>query len=183
MKLRKDRPPTPDPAEIMAQQEAKQKEEKKRGLGGLFGKKKDKDAQQQHQQQPNTIGGTITPPPAVMLNGNDTSHNATPMYGVGNGGSGQQQQSQLTALHGMNSNSTAMTPAHDSAYASSNPSSSQNGSSNFVPVQNNGQISGVDGDRGLALNRLTGDVVDDQTGGMYSCSYLEGSEEVSVLTV
>lgn len=63
----------------------------------------------------------------------------------------------------------------DSAYASSNhPSSNRNSLSNghaessnnadIVPVQNNGNIEGVDADRNLAYNTSTGQVVDDDTG-------------------
>lgn len=61
------------------------------------------------------------------------------------------------------STSTAAQP--DSAYASSAPTSSKrNSTSEMVPVENSGNIEGVSPDRNLALNKNTGQVVDDDTG-------------------
>lgn len=110
--------------------------QKKSRLGGLFGTKKSKE---------------MDPSPT----------NASP----------------IGANHALHpSTSTADTSVQqDSAYASSNhPSSNRNSLSNghaessnnadIVPVQNNGNIEGVDADRNLAYNTSTGQVVDDDTG-------------------
>lgn len=58
---------------------------------------------------------------------------------------------------------TGNTNMGDSAYASSdNPSSKRNSrADNFVPVENNGRYDGVSRDRNLALNKNTGEIVDD----------------------
>lgn len=61
--------------------------------------------------------------------------------------------------------STSTQTQLDSAYASSAPTSSKrNSSADIVPVENNGNIDGVSPDRNLALNKNTGQVVDDDTG-------------------
>ncbi|KAK5711419.1 hypothetical protein LTR15_012492 [Elasticomyces elasticus] len=60
----------------------------------------------------------------------------------------------------------------DSAYASSDPSASNVSThtspssqhANMVSIENNGQISGVDGSRHLQLNQKTGEVLDEDTG-------------------
>ncbi|KAK4945917.1 hypothetical protein LTR10_015010 [Elasticomyces elasticus] len=60
----------------------------------------------------------------------------------------------------------------DSAYASSDPSASnvsthtspESRHANMVSIENNGQISGVDGSRHLQLNQKTGEVLDEDTG-------------------
>jgi len=56
--------------------------------------------------------------------------------------------------------------ASDSAYASSEnePKPSLTKSSDTVPMENTGQIQGVSGDRNLAMNKNTGDVIDEDTG-------------------
>lgn len=79
------------------------------------------------------------------------------------------------ALHPSTSTADTSSAQPDSAYASSNhPSSKRNSVSNvnaesnnnadIVPVQNNGNIEGVNPDRNLAYNTSTGQVVDDDTG-------------------
>lgn len=61
--------------------------------------------------------------------------------------------------------STSTQTQLDSAYASSAPTSSKrNSNSDVVPVENNGNIEGVSPDRNLAINKTTGQVVDDDTG-------------------
>lgn len=52
----------------------------------------------------------------------------------------------------------------DSAYASSGNAPSLADSKDTVPVENHGQINGVDGDRHLAMNKSTGQIFDDDTG-------------------
>lgn len=65
-----------------------------------------------------------------------------------------------------NSNLGPPTFTSDSAYASSEnePKASMTKSSDTVPMENTGQISGVSGDRNLAMNKNTGDVIDEDTG-------------------
>lgn len=61
--------------------------------------------------------------------------------------------------------STSTQTQLDSAYASSAPTSSKrNSNADIVPVENNGNIEGVSPDRNLAINKNTGQVVDDDTG-------------------
>lgn len=63
--------------------------------------------------------------------------------------------------------STGKTNTGDSAYASSdNPSSKRNSRADnqYIPVENNGRYDGVSQDRNLAMNKNTGDIVDDDTG-------------------
>ncbi|TKA82551.1 hypothetical protein B0A55_02280 [Friedmanniomyces simplex] len=73
----------------------------------------------------------------------------------------------LSPAPGANGNSV------DSAYASSDPPSQHTASTrtspefrhaNMVSIENNGQISGVDGSRHLQLNQNTGEVLDEDTG-------------------
>lgn len=69
--------------------------------------------------------------------------------------------------HKLSSSMTNNTNANDSAYASSEHPSSMDGS-NFTHMENHGQIRGVDSQRNLALNKNTGDVIDDDTGEVVS---------------
>ncbi|KAK5722837.1 hypothetical protein LTR17_014223 [Elasticomyces elasticus] len=68
-------------------------------------------------------------------------------------------------------NGTHTNNSVDSAYASSDPasvsthtSSPESRHANMVSIENNGQISGVDGSRHLQLNQKTGEVLDEDTG-------------------
>lgn len=120
---------------------------KERGrLGQLFGRKKDRDG--------NTVDSEPAPPSSTILHMKNTT---SPV---------------MSATGGVPTSSSSNTLHQDSAYAGSdatprspaNRSEIGNSNSNIVPVENNGQISGVDEDRNLALNKLTGDVLDEDTG-------------------
>lgn len=136
MKLRKDRKETTPQPEQTLQPNSAQKKEKRR-LSGLFGSKKSKDGQVTEHEP------VITSP----IVGNST--------------------------HALNPNPSLQNSSiQDSAYANSETDAtplsggnmSGDTSTNTVPVENHGQIPGVSAERDLTLNKLTGDVTDDNTG-------------------
>ena len=58
-------------------------------------------------------------------------------------------------------------PASDSGYGGSTHTTSSN-SSDVKPIENHGQVAGVDGQRNLAINERTGEVLDNDTGEVVS---------------
>lgn len=130
-------------------------------LSGIFGRKKDKTSSSP--QSTNASSDLLAPSsttatnPSADLTAPNT--NTTANYETGNSSS-----TVPTAVSPMSG------PVHDSAYASSDaPSNSRSEkSNNIVPLQNEGQIEGVNKDRNLAVNKTTGAVLDEDTGEVVS---------------
>lgn len=130
-------------------------------LSGIFGRKKDKTSSSP--QSTNASSDLLAPSsttatnPSADLTAPNTNTSAN--YETGNSSS-----TVPTAVSPMSG------PVHDSAYASSDaPSNSRSEkSNNIVPLQNEGQIEGVNKDRNLAVNKTTGAVLDEDTGEVVS---------------
>ncbi|GIZ37870.1 hypothetical protein CKM354_000130100 [Cercospora kikuchii] len=160
-KLQKRNPSTDRAGTDGSDTDTMQPKKERRRLSGIF-KRKDKTA---GSQSTNTTSSDLLAPSSTTAT-NPSTDLLSP--------------NPNTAAQNENTHSSSTVPTttspmsgavHDSAYASSEaPSNSRssNSNNNIVSVQNDGQIEGVNKNRNLAVNKATGDVLDEDTGEIVS---------------
>ncbi|KAM3422062.1 hypothetical protein BST61_g2438 [Cercospora zeina] len=160
-KLQKRNPSTDRAGTDGSDTDNMQPKKERRRLSGIF-KKKDRTG---NSQSTNTTSSELLAPSSTTATNPSTdllSPNPDPATNNEN-------------MHSSSTIPTTTSPmsgaVHDSAYASSEAPSnarSNNSNSNIVSVPNEGQIEGVNKDRNLAVNKVTGEVLDEDTGEVVS---------------
>ncbi|KAF2214372.1 hypothetical protein CERZMDRAFT_83078 [Cercospora zeae-maydis SCOH1-5] len=160
-KLQKRNPSTDRAGTDGSDTDNMQPKKERRRLSGIF-KKKDKTS---NSQSTNTTSSDLLAPsstPATNPSTDLLSPNPNPATNNENTHSSSTIPTTTSPMSGA---------VHDSAYASSEaPSNARSNTSNnnIISVPNEGQIEGVDKDRNLAVNKVTGDVLDEDTGEIVS---------------